>query len=117
MLVFPLKWLPYLMVIAGIAFLFSGEDFIWGILLIAAGGFWIYKRYKNKSNNNSNNSNNNNNNNFNSFNNIPAERTYTSVNEPKKDTGSTVVFCDNCGSKLVEGASFCSECGKRLNKS
>lgn len=26
------------------------------------------------------------------------------------------MFCPNCGNKLVEGAEFCSECGKRINQ-
>ena len=26
------------------------------------------------------------------------------------------MFCPNCGSKLIEGAEFCSECGKRISQ-
>ena len=97
MMVFSLRLLPYLMVIGGISFLFTGksEDVILGIALIVGGGLWFYKRYNNE---------------------ISIEQTDTTKYEIKTATNSTVDFCGNCGSKLVEGADFCSECGRKVNE-
>lgn len=48
MIVFPLKWLPYLLVIGGIGSIASGEATGWGIVLLFIGAIWIYLSKKPK---------------------------------------------------------------------
>ena len=49
----------------------------------------------------------------------PDEKKFEKVEETNKSetkkTSSKTSFCSNCGAKLVKGAKFCPECGKKVN--
>lgn len=49
MMVIPVKWLPYLMVIAGIFGLVSGDESVgFSIAVTAIGGVWLYFKHSGK---------------------------------------------------------------------
>lgn len=46
MFVVPMKWMPFLLVIAGVFALFTGEMSVLGsLVMIAVGGGWLWLRY------------------------------------------------------------------------
>ena len=50
MMVLPIKWIPYLLVICGIFSLATGEESVgFGIITTAIGGIWLYFKHSGKS--------------------------------------------------------------------
>ena len=115
MIIVPVKWLPYLLVFSGLYAMLGGEDFgsrFTGLLLLVAGGIWIYYRRKGKSN--------------------PSEPT-VNENKPSPDITKTSVqksqltlntgsmketpkrICPNCGHSNLCDSIYCEECGERLS--
>ena len=88
------KWLPWIVIIAGVYGLFSGEwDPILAIVFIAAGGIWAYLWYGNKKSSSS---------------------TANSVVPPAPQVPYTPKVCPNCGSAVEDGMVFCSKCGTKV---
>jgi len=105
MVVYPLKWVPYLFIIGGILAILIGEgDVAWNLCVIGIGVAWlvIKKKYFDKPAQ-SNTSN--------------VNYTQTSTNYMNAGAGEKPVnnFCTSCGAKLQSGDKFCMNCGKKLN--
>lgn len=44
----PLKWIPWIFLIAGVLLLVSGEANMTSIIVMAVGGVWLYLQHQNK---------------------------------------------------------------------
>jgi hypothetical protein len=101
-IIFPLKWLPWLLLIGGLVTLFSGESTFLSIVLMIVGGIWAYSQVSgNKKRVSSNSSNYSTGVNYNS-----TQSTYK--------TADTSTQCPNCRNIVSNEMSFCSKCGTRL---
>ena len=98
MVVYPVKWLPYMFILGGIYVLVAEEDFFTALILVGVGAAWLFikKKYFSKKDN--------------------AQNVNTNVNYSSKTTMSTQNFCTNCGSKIQQGDQFCQNCGNKLNR-
>ena len=106
MIIYPVKWIPYMLIVGGIGMILLGEgDFAWNLFLVGLGVAWlvIKKKFFDKPTQ-SNQSNVNN-------------YTQTTTNQMNFGAGAKTVnnFCTSCGAKLQSGDKFCMNCGKKLN--
>ena len=116
MMVIPLKWLPWLILIVGLITLAGGEAET-GLVMIAVGGVWLFLRNlgKNKSNENT----------AQNSQSAPSARTSTPQATQPSQTAQTrqdtqteqrVSFCPVCGARADSGATFCTSCGTKLTR-
>ena len=120
MIVFKLSWLPYMLIIAGIAAIAGGEPA--GLVFIVIGGVWLYFKYKNKNSGTTSQSGtassvskpaatNN------TVNSAPkAVETVQSApkTKPVEQTKPVGKFCRHCGAKVEPDDIYCVECGEKL---
>jgi len=105
MIVYPVKWLPYMFIIGGIGMIILDEgDFAWNLFVVGVGIAWLVIKKK--------------------FFNKPMQSNTSSVNytqtfmnqmnygaEPKQASK----FCTSCGAKVQPNDKFCMNCGNKLN--
>ncbi len=128
MIIFPLKWLPYILTIGGIIVLADSGDAT-GLIPLAIGGIWLYFIYKGKNESKSSvqrpsgstsayqapaqvQSN------ANLVNAAPAnpspyQQTMSQVSAGATHTAGSVI-CPNCTSQVGDGMLFCSKCGTKV---
>lgn len=104
MVVFPLKLLPWLLVLGGIGCFMGGEDILLGVVMLIGGGVWIYFQLTGKSKRSSKGT---------SSPVSPSPPVPVPAPEPPKPTVSA--FCPQCGAKTESGMLFCVQCGTRLH--
>lgn len=127
MIVFKLSWLPYMLIIAGIAVVAEGQPA--GLIFIAIGGIWLYFKYKNKKSGTTSQSGTASSTSKpaatnNTVNSAPkavpsAPKAVETVQsapkaqsvEPAKPVGK---FCRHCGAKVEPDDVYCIECGEKL---
>ena len=120
MIVFKLSWLPYMMIIAGIAVISEGEPT--GLICIGIGGVGLYFKYKNKNSGTTSQSG------TASSASKPAVSSKTVNSAPKAVTAVQSApktqpveqakpagkFCRHCGAKVEPDDIYCVECGEKL---
>ena len=99
MLIFKLSWVPYILIIAGIAVAADGDAS--ALILTAIGIIWLIIKYYNKSKNSSNS-------------NTQNETSFSTNSAPATNQSANVKYCRNCGAKLEDGDVFCVECGSKI---
>lgn len=108
MVVFPIKWLPWLFLIAGVYSLFSGEDVELGLILTVVGAAWLILRGQKKDNRSGGGSSQ-----PSQVASPPRETNISTTTDVQK--GQRAVFCPVCGTRAEDGAVFCANCGTKLN--
>ena len=128
MVVFPLKWLPFILIIGGIGIAIEGEPA--ALILSVIGGVWLYLKYADNNTrkklrsgitNTINKASGATQKAINVVNDSVSSRVKTvkaSADAHKKTTVDenppAKNYCSHCGAKVVENDLYCSECGHRL---
>lgn len=110
MIVFPLKWLPWILAIGGfIGLVTSGEPF--AIVPTLIGVVWLIFIFNNKKDGRSPNSTSQN-----SSNNTSAYKapTQTITNASTATNSANMNVCPNCKAPIGSGMSFCMKCGTKV---
>jgi hypothetical protein len=110
MVVFPVKWLPWLLLIGGLILIFSGEATFFSIVLMIIGGVLVYMQLTGKKSGTSTNNNRTNNYNNTGINNTVVNDNTTST----VVTHETSLRCPSCGNVENDDMNYCSKCGTRL---
>lgn len=102
MMVFKLTWIPYIFLIAGISFVYEGNNVIPGLFMMALGIIGIIIKSNNKAKDN---------------------QSKPTANQPKNhgtsqsQNSSTQSYCPQCGTMAIgEHSKFCNRCGTKLNR-
>lgn len=112
MMIYPIKWLPYLIIIGGILVIIFEGDVVWGLCLIGIGvaGLYIKKKFFDS------NSYAQNTQNINTQTTNTQATNFQNTNMNYNGTTTTASnFCGKCGSKVQPGDLFCENCGNKLN--
>ena len=112
MFVVPLKWLPYLLVFAGVGGIFIGEDVGLSVGLLVVGGIWLLLKRNSSANKSSGTGSTRPNiGTPNANNNLPK---MTLQDSKQKSESTAVRYCPRCGQANPGDALFCSRDGERL---
>lgn len=105
MIIYPVKWIPYMLIIGGIGMIILGEgDFAWNLFVAGVGVAWLVIKKK--------------------FFNKPAQNNTSSMNYTQTSTNQmnygeepkpAIKFCTSCGAKVQSNDKFCMNCGNKLN--
>jgi hypothetical protein len=102
MIVFPLKWLPWILAVGGfIVFVTTGDP--GSLVSLIIGGVWLYfifSKKKEKTGTGSTTSHR-----------APVQSTTT---VPKNVNTANTVVCPTCSTAVGEGMSFCTKCGTKV---
>lgn len=110
MIVFPLKWLPWILAIGGfIALVTTGDPFSFVMMLV--GGVWLFLKYKGNKGGTSISSTSQKSINNNILNNTANQ---TTTNTQNATNSVNVNLCPNCKTQVGEGMSFCTKCGTKV---
>lgn len=93
MIVFKLSWLPWILIIAGVALLADGEAP--GVVLLIIGVVWLFLKLRSKSKNS-----------------VSSKGQST---PPKASSVKPVTKCSRCGKENRPGSIFCENCGSKLS--
>jgi len=108
MFVFPIKWLPYLLIVVGVICLFTGEiDVVPCIIMIAVGVIWLYLKNGGTINIPTNNMGKGGNN---------STRSNTRSNGSSNTRNSVSYRCENCGNTIGKDTVYCPNCGHKVRK-
>lgn len=114
MMVIPMKWFPWLILIVGVITLAGGEAET-GFVMVAVGGIWLFLRSQSKNKGSAGSSSQS----------APSAGT---IDPPPKQPSQTVQtgqgpqakqhvsFCPVCGARANSGAAFCMSCGTKLTQ-
>lgn len=110
MIFFPLKWLPWILVVCGfLGFVLGGEPFSLVSMLI--GIVWLVLKYKGKNGGTSTSSTTQKPIYNNSVNNTAGQTTTIASNATGLDNSNV---CPNCNTPLGDGMCFCTKCGTKV---
>lgn len=115
MIIYPVKWLPYILIVGGILVVVFEGDVLWGLCLVGMGvaGLYIKKKFFDSTNNVQNNDTQNTNAQTTNWQSTTTQNVNPNVNH--SNTTSAMNFCGKCGSKIQPGDLFCENCGTKLN--
>lgn len=106
MMVIPLKWFPWLILIVGIVVMAEGEVGT-GIIMAAIGIVWLFLRSRSKQNNTESSAG--------SHNQAPPPVQRTNNTNSTAQTDQRAAFCPSCGARVSGDAAYCVSCGHKLS--
>lgn len=109
MIVFPLKWLPWILAIAGFLGLIAGEPS--SLISLLIGVVWLVIKYNKKNNTKISSTAYQASTNNNSVSNNTVKATADAQNVTNS---SSINVCPNCNTTIGNGMSFCTKCGTKV---
>ena len=104
MVVFPLKWLPYLLVIGGLYGVISGEEVGFGIVALVVGGIWLFLKHSNGSSSSRSSSSSSTSGPSSPSNNTAVTKAESKAICPNPECHHSnppeALYCEHCGTKL-----------------
>lgn len=106
MMVIPLKWFPWLMLIVGIMVVAGGEAGT-GLIMAAIGAVWLFLRSRSKQKSAQSSAG--------SHNQVPPPVQRTNNTNSAAQTNQRAAFCPSCGARVSGDAAYCMSCGHKLS--
>lgn len=106
MMVIPLKWFPWLILIVGIVVMVGGEAGT-GLIMTAIGAAWLFLRSRSKQKNAQSSAG--------SRNQAPPPVRPTGSTNSTAQTDQRAAFCPSCGARVDSNAAYCVSCGHKLS--
>lgn len=106
MMVIPLKWFPWLILIVGIVVMVEGEAGT-GLIMAAIGAVWLFLRSRSKQKSAQSSAG--------SHNQAPPPVQRTNNTNSTAQTNQRAAFCPSCGARVSGDAAYCVSCGHKLS--